>query len=97
VVAAHARDLGEDGAFVIGVHNGYAKDWLENRLLSMIKRTLTGIVQRSVEVRFVVWNKELGEEDSGPCFCRSPHHPLRRQPVHRCSHNSQRAKPALHV
>lgn len=62
----------EDGAFVIGVHNGYAKDWLENRLLSMIKRTLTGIVQKSVEVRFVVWNKELDEGDSGPLLLPQP-------------------------
>ena len=44
----------EDGTFVIGVHNGYAKDWLENRLLTTIKRTLTGIIGRSVEVSFVV-------------------------------------------
>jgi len=56
----------EDGTFVIAVHNGYAKDWLENRLLSMVKRTLTGIVGRSVEVRFVVWNKELDEGEGGP-------------------------------
>ncbi len=47
----------EDGTFVIGVHNAYAKDWLENRLLSIIKRTLVGIVGHSVEVKFVVWPK----------------------------------------
>ncbi|MBM4422967.1 MAG: chromosomal replication initiator protein DnaA [Chloroflexi bacterium] len=45
----------EDGVFVIGVENAYAKDWLENRLLSTIKRTLTGIAGRATEVRFVVW------------------------------------------
>ncbi len=56
----------EDGTFIIGVHNGYAKDWLENRLLSMVKRTLTGILGRSVEVRFVVWNKEADTGQSGP-------------------------------
>src|SRR5512136_1422297 len=56
----------EDGTFIVGVHNGYAKDWLENRLLSMVKRTLTGIVGRSVEVRFVVWNKELDAGPGGP-------------------------------
>lgn len=56
----------EDGTFVVAVHNGYAKDWLENRLHSMVKRTLTGIVGRSVEVRFVVWNKEIEEENGGP-------------------------------
>ena len=44
----------EDGTFVIGVQNGYAKDWLENRLHGTIQRTLTGILGRSVEVRFVV-------------------------------------------
>lgn len=44
----------EDGTFVIGVHNAYAKDWLENRLLTTIKRTLVGIVDRSVEVKFAV-------------------------------------------
>lgn len=46
-----------DGVYVIGVHNGYAKDWLENRLYSMIKRTLTGILDWPVEVRFVVLNE----------------------------------------
>jgi chromosomal replication initiator protein len=45
----------EDGAHIVGVPNAYAKDWLENRLLNTVKRTLAGIVGRSVEVRFVVW------------------------------------------
>ena len=44
----------EDGTFLIGVHTGYAKDWLENRLLTTIKRTLVGIVGHSVDVKFVV-------------------------------------------
>jgi chromosomal replication initiator protein len=44
----------EDGTFIIGVQNGYAKDWLENRLRGPIQRTLTSILNRSVEVRFVV-------------------------------------------
>jgi chromosomal replication initiator protein len=47
----------EDGTFLVGVHNAYAKDWLENRLLTTIKRTLVGIVGRSVDVRFVVRSK----------------------------------------
>jgi chromosomal replication initiator protein len=45
----------EDGSYVIGVNNAYAKDWLENRLRATIKRTLSGLVGRTVEVRFVVW------------------------------------------
>ena len=44
----------EDGTFLIGVHNGYAKDWLENRLLTTIKRTLIGIVGHTVDVKFIV-------------------------------------------
>jgi chromosomal replication initiator protein len=45
----------EDGAFVVGVANAYAKDWLENRLRGTVKRILTGITGRTVDVRFVVW------------------------------------------
>ena len=44
----------EDGTFVIAVQNGFAKDWLENRLLTIIKRTLVGIVGHAVEVKFIV-------------------------------------------
>jgi chromosomal replication initiator protein len=65
----------EDGTYIIGVHNGYAKDWLENRLLSMVKRTLTSITGRSVEVRFVVWNKELDAGDGGPLLESPPPSP----------------------
>jgi len=45
----------EDGSFIIGVRNAYARDWLESRLTSTVKRILTGIMNRTVEVRFVVW------------------------------------------
>jgi len=53
----------EDGTFIIGVHNAFTKDWLENRLLTTIKRTMVGIVGRSVEVKFTVWAKEPPESD----------------------------------
>ncbi|MBU0512743.1 MAG: chromosomal replication initiator protein DnaA [Chloroflexi bacterium] len=45
----------EDGSFMIGVQNAYARDWLDSRLSSTVTRLLTGIMNRSVEVRFVVW------------------------------------------
>ncbi|MCW5877913.1 MAG: chromosomal replication initiator protein DnaA [Anaerolineales bacterium] len=45
----------EDGSFVVGVNNAYARDWLESRLKSLVTRLLTGMMNRSVEVRFVVW------------------------------------------
>ena len=56
----------EDGTLIIGVHNAYAKDWLENRLMSIIKRTLAGIVDRTVEARFVLDVKTLNEDDPPP-------------------------------
>lgn len=45
----------EDGTFIISVQNAYARDWLESRLTNTIKRILTGILARTVEVRFIVW------------------------------------------
>lgn len=56
----------EDGAFIIGVENGYAKDWLENRLHATIQRTLTGILNRSVEIRFVVQASAAPASEKGP-------------------------------
>ena len=44
----------EDGLFTIGVRNAYARDWLENRLSSTVTRLLMGIMNRSVDVAFVV-------------------------------------------
>lgn len=48
----------EDGSLIIGVENGYVKDWLSNRLLATIQRTVTSIVGRTVEVKFIVWSKQ---------------------------------------
>lgn len=45
----------EDGTFIIGVKNAYARDWLEGRLTSIVERLLAGPMNRSVEVRFIVW------------------------------------------
>ncbi len=57
----------EDGTFVVAVKNGYAKDWLENRLLATIKRTLARLADRTVDVRFVVGTEEPGDaEDDIP-------------------------------
>ena len=39
---------------VIGTPNGYVKDWLENRLITPIQRTLKGIAQQPVVVRFEI-------------------------------------------
>ena len=66
----------EDGLFVIGVPNTYARDWLEGRLTSTATRMLTGIMNRTVSVRFVVWQNGNGsveveeqiEEKTSPLF-----------------------------
>ena len=52
----------EDGEFIIGVQNAYARDWLEDRLLSKVKHILTGIAGRTVSVRFVVWQAGIDDE-----------------------------------
>src|SRR5512139_1654119 len=59
----------EDGTFVIGVHNIYAREWLDKRLKKVIVRSLSQIAGRSVEVRFVVWVPEEPApdvSDAGP-------------------------------
>jgi chromosomal replication initiator protein len=48
----------EDGTFIIGVENAFARDWLESRLTSTVTRLLTGIMNRTVEIRFVVWQEK---------------------------------------
>jgi chromosomal replication initiator protein len=56
----------EDNIFIIGVPNAYARDWLESRLSSKIKRLLSGILNRTVNVRFILWqpNSEKAAEES---------------------------------
>jgi chromosomal replication initiator protein len=49
----------EDGEYVIGVRNDYAKDWLDNRLKVTIDRTLSSIVGEPIAARFVVWSDEI--------------------------------------
>ncbi len=44
----------DDGKFLIGVPNAYAKDWLQSRLTSTVTRLLTGLMNRSVEVEFAI-------------------------------------------
>jgi chromosomal replication initiator protein len=48
----------EDGEFIVGVPTAFIKDWLESKLLSSFKRSLSGILGRSVNVAFVVASDE---------------------------------------
>jgi chromosomal replication initiator protein len=56
----------EKGVFTVAVRNAYARDWLESRLTSTVVRLLMGIMNRSIEVVFVVKNEVPAYEDE---FC----------------------------
>ena len=44
----------EDGAFVIGVPNDFAREWIERRLAKQVAEALTEVLGDAVEVRIVV-------------------------------------------
>ena len=44
----------DEGLLTIGVDNAYARDWLESRLASTVNRLMVGVMNRSVDVKFVV-------------------------------------------
>lgn len=54
----------EDGVFMVGVRNAYARDWLSERLSSTVTRLLTGIMDRTVQVRFIVWQNTPEPNDA---------------------------------
>jgi chromosomal replication initiator protein len=56
----------EDGTFVLGVHNAYAREWLDQRLKATLRDVLSGLTGRTVEVRFVLWQGEATAEDARP-------------------------------
>ncbi|MBT3338541.1 MAG: chromosomal replication initiator protein DnaA [Anaerolineae bacterium] len=70
----------EDGLLTVGVRNAYARDWLESRLASTVSRLLIGIMNRTVDVDFIVSqnekvevveereNHEADEETETPAF-----------------------------
>ncbi len=45
---------------MVAVANEFARDWLENRLISVIKRTIASLAGRELEVRFVVRSNNGG-------------------------------------
>lgn len=62
----------EDNLFVIGAPTAFAQEWLESRMKSLVKKTLIGIVDHSVDVRFVVMPaKKKDKTDNG----RAEEHP----------------------
>ena len=43
-----------NGNMVIGTKNAFAKDWLENRLLNTINRTVANVLGRPVDIQFAI-------------------------------------------
>lgn len=56
----------DDETFKIGVHNAYARDWLDSRLSSTVTRLLTGMMNRPQSVNFVVWQRDYDHEPEEP-------------------------------
>ncbi len=72
----------EDGEFIIGMPNAYARDWLENRLRHTIKRTLSSILHRTVQVQFRVRTRPVVDPpavESSPLY----HQPAAHEAVQR--------------
>jgi len=43
----------EDGVFTVGVKSTFTRDWLESRLTSKTIRLLTGVMNQTVQVKFI--------------------------------------------
>src|SRR3989304_6197592 len=56
----------QNGTLIIGVHNAYARDWLESRLASTVSRLLVGIMDASVAVSFIVNGSALEQGRDEP-------------------------------
>jgi hypothetical protein len=56
----------EGNVLAIGVENGYVREWLSNRLLATVQRTLASIVGSAVEVEFVVWSEKSAQQTLVP-------------------------------
>ena len=49
----------QQDTFIIGTPTTYAKEWLENRHAPMIKRTVSSLVGRSIEMAFLVRPRQI--------------------------------------
>ena len=71
----HVVSKNED-SLVIGTKSAFAKDWLENRLFTTISRTVTKIVGRAIDIKFVVEANNGAEQVPLPSL---PEPPIRRE------------------
>ncbi len=64
--------------FTVGVHNAYARDWLDSRLSSTVNRLLTGMMGKPQSVEFIVWQKDEAFEEPE---ARAEHAPEPASPI----------------
>lgn len=90
----------EDGEFIIGMPNAYARDWLENRLRHTIKRSLSSIMRRAVQIQFRVRPRPVQEsvQAAAPLYQAVVEEPVVTSPLNSpSSPNSQRGTVANSV
>ena len=63
VKPAHLEDF-KDNTFVIGCMNSYGRDWLADRLTTTLDRFLSGVMNRDIQVRFIVFDQEYDQDTS---------------------------------
>ena len=54
----------KDDTFVIGCMNSYGRDWLADRLTTTLVRFLSGVMNRDIQVRFIVIGQEYDQDTS---------------------------------
>ncbi|MGC9467416.1 MAG: chromosomal replication initiator protein DnaA [Anaerolineae bacterium] len=64
----HCIGIENDSTLIVGVRNGYAVEWLENRLYPVVKRTLNRLTGEELEARFVVWDSKRPETSPPTLF-----------------------------
>jgi len=57
----------QENVFVVGAPNAFVAEWLTKRLHSLVKKTLTQIIGRDIDVQFIVYNKEQIHNGSLAC------------------------------
>ena len=77
-----------NGFFIVGVPNAFIAEWLESRLSSLVNKTLTNIVGKPVEIRFLVQSTTKSDKKAASIgypfgrntgnqimvFCQGPFH-----------------------
>jgi chromosomal replication initiator protein len=76
----HCIGIEEGDTLIVGVKNGYAVEWLENRLYTMIQRTLHHITGKEMQARFVVWEAPK-QAERPPALLHTEGHEINTAPV----------------